>query len=164
MFHQGVFIGSDYASLNNSYLSVRIDTRTKSIQDDCEVQRILSKHKSAFADLDNKPITAVPMRFTTLHNRPIFAKVRHYTPEEIKAMKDHIDDLLKKRIIEPTNSGYAATSRMIRKKNGTGRLVVNYIPLNAVTLRDSYSLPHISDIFGVIQGMNYFVRADFIKY
>lgn len=76
------------------------------------------------------------MRFYTVHQRPIFTKLRHYTPEEIVAMKEHVNDLLKRDIIEPSNSGYAATSRIIKKKNGSGRLVINYIPLNSVTLRD----------------------------
>lgn len=75
-------------------------------------------------------------------------------------MDIHLASLLKKDIIESSNSGYAATSRIIRKKNGSGRLVVNYIPLNAVTIRDSYALPHISDIIGVLQGKQYFSTLD----
>lgn len=100
------------------------------------------------------------MRFYTTHQRPIFAKQRHYTVEEVEPMKKHIKTLLDQGIIEPTNSGYAATSRIIPKKNGTGRLVVNYIPLNAVTYRDSYCLPHVSDILGVLQGKRYFTTMD----
>jgi ribonuclease HI len=100
------------------------------------------------------------MRFITVHQRPIFAKTRNYGNDEILEMKERVEDLLKAGVIEPTRSGYAATSRIVPKKSGPGRLVVNYIPLNRVTLRDSYCLPQVSDILSVIPGMEFFTTMD----
>ena len=68
--------------------------------------------------------------------------------------------LLEKGVIEPAKSGYAANSRIIRKKNGQGRLVINYIPLNAISHRDSYALPHVMDILGAVQGKQFFSSMD----
>ena len=121
---------------------------------------MLNRFKNVFGDIGSEPIRGKPMQILTTHNRPIWAKPRNYPPDEICQMKIAIDSLLKSGIIEPTNSGYAATSRIVPKKNGTGRLVVNYISLNRVTLRDPYSLPQISDIFGVVQGVEYFSTMD----
>lgn len=64
-------------------------------------------------------------------------------------MKGHPKGLIDQRIIEHTNSAYAAQSRMILKKNGSGRLVINYILLNLVTHRDSYSMPHVGNLFSL---------------
>ena len=100
------------------------------------------------------------MRIYTVHQRPVFSCMRHYNAEEILAMKQHIDTLLEKQIIERSESGYAANSRIIPKKNGQGRLVINYIPLNTITHRNSYMSPHINDILGIIQGKEFFTTMD----
>lgn len=139
---------------------VRVDERFLSATNDDDIGSLLKKYKSVFTDISSEPLRGKPMRILTTHNRPIFAKQRHYNADEIIAMKAHIESLLEKGIIEHTYSGYAATSRIIPKRNGTGRLVVNYIPLNSVTLRDSYVLPHISDILTVLEGNRYFTTAD----
>lgn len=160
VYHQGKLIGHESSGLINIKASVRVVDRFKRTTSEDNVQRILSRYQAVFAELDDKPIKGMPMRIHTVHQRPIFAKQRHYNADEIMTMKSHIKTLLEKRIIEPSNSGYAANSRIIPKKNGQGRLVINYIPLNAVTHRDSYALPHISDILGVVQGKEYFTTMD----
>ena len=159
MTHQGITVGRYTDKL--AYQSfIRINTSVEDTVADSDVKRIILRYKGVFTDISSEPLRGEPMRIFTTHGRPIYAKQRHYSPQETTEMKDHIRGLLDKGIIEPTESGYAATSRMIMKKSGAGRLVVNYIPLNRVTLRDSYVLPHISDILGVIQGNKYFTTMD----
>lgn len=160
IFHESRLIGGESPALNQYKAVVRVVDNFKPNLTDTALNRILNKYKIVFTDLDVNPIKGRPMRFFTVHQRPIFAKQRHYTHEEVIAMKEHIKSLLDKKIIEPTDSGYAATSRIIPKKNGTSRLVVNYIPLNAATYRNSYALPHISDILGAIQGNQFFTTMD----
>lgn len=160
IFHDNKLIGEESPALKNSKASLKLITKSQKENDDPSVTRLLNKFKSVFTDLDAYPIRGKPMRFYTVHQRPIFAKQRHYNIDEVLEMKKHLKTLLDKGIIEPTNSGYAATSRIIPKKNGTGRLVVNYIPLNAATYRDSYALPHVTDILGVLQGNQYFTTMD----
>lgn len=160
MSHENKTIG--YESLVNSDVSgsIHVDDRVEGLNVDTRVGQLLKSFRSVFTELDDRPIHGDPMRIITTHNRPIFSKQRHYSPSEAIQMKEHISQLLKKGLIEPSSSGYAATSRIIPKKNGTGRLVINYIPLNAVTLRDSYTVPHVSDIFAAIQGAEYFSTMD----
>lgn len=160
VYHQQRLIGEQVSSPLDYKASIRVDERFNDIKVETEVLSILKKYKKVFTDIDAHPIDGGPMRIFTTHPRPIFAKQRHYNPEEVLKMKEHIKSLLGKGIIESTDSGYAATSRIIPKKSGASRLVVNYIPLNAVTLRDSYSLPHITDIFSVLQGNKYFTTMD----
>lgn len=141
--------------------AISVDGRVDKLhQDDVELRSILRKYREVFTDLGPQPIRGKPMRILTTHQRPIFAKQRHYCPDEIFNMKPIIEDLKKKGFIEPTSSGYAANSKLVKKKNGTYRMVINYIPLNAMTLRDSYVLPQISDILAIIQGKQYFSTLD----
>lgn len=160
IYHQNKLIGRETVSQDTINASLKVVDKIQHLDIDEDIRRILNRYKLVFSELNANPINGKPMRFLTTHQYPVFAKQRHYTTDEVEAMKTHVKALLAQGIIEPTDSGYAATSRIIPKKNGTGRLVVNYIPLNAVTYRDSYSLPHISDILGVLQGKSYFTTMD----
>lgn len=160
IYHNNSLIGSETRSEGQYKATVKVDNRFDDLKADDYITTILKQFKRVFTDLDDKEIRGIPMKILTVHQRPIYSKVRHYNKEEILEFKSHIQMLLDKNIIEPTHSGYAATSRIIRKKSGAGRLVVNYIPLNLVTLRDSYSLPNVSDIMNFLQGMKYFSTMD----
>lgn len=46
------------------------------------------------------------------------------------------------------------------KKNGKSRLVVNYRPLNAITQRDEYPIPDVSDILESLNGQKIFSTLD----
>lgn len=160
IYHQGQLIGKETPLLKSTKAGIKVVDKFSSFDNNPNLQRILNMYKSVFTDLDAEPIKGKAMRIFTVHQRPIFAKQRHYSPDEIRAVKQHVDELVAKGIVEPSSSGYAANSRIIPKKNGSGRLVINYIPLNAVTHRDSYCLPHVSDIFQVIQGNRFFTTMD----
>lgn len=160
MFHEGRLISREVSRPEAYMLSVTVDDRFLSVTKDATVSNVIKKYKSVFTDIGSEPIKGTPMRILTTHNSPIFAKLRHYNQEQVVQMKQHVQDLLDKGIIGRTYSAYAATSHIIPKRNGTGRLVINYIPLNSVTLRDSYAMPHLTDILGVLEGKNYFTTMD----
>lgn len=116
VYHEDKPIGFQPVSFGYGLAQIKADDRLDNITTDTNLSGVLNKYKSVFTNLDSQPISGTPMRFITVHQRPIFAKLRHYTPDEIQAMDEHIKGLLAKDLIEPSNSGYAATSRIIRKK------------------------------------------------
>lgn len=160
VIHQGKVIGKSLHAEGQYQAIIKVDDRFDNIKVTNDVKAIILKHRSVFTDIGPEPIRGKPMRFITTHDKPIHMKSRHSTPEEVIQMKRHIKSLLDQGVIEPTDSGYAANSRIIIKKSGACRLVVNYIPLNVVTIRNSYSLPRITDIFGILQGKRYFTIMD----
>lgn len=160
VLHNKRVIGSETSCIASASPVVKMDHRIEDIYKDPELTSILKRYKSVFTDITREPMKTKPMRFLTVHNRPVFCKAKHYDNEQIQQMKKQIDELLAKGIIEPTYSGYSANTRIVPKKNGQGRLVVNYIPLNRVTLRDSYTLPHISDIINAVRGNKFFSSLD----
>ena len=153
-------IGQETETPTDYKAFVKVDTRFEKLKATDTTAAIVKRFKGVFTDIGPEPIRGKPMRIETVHQKPIYCKQRNYNPSEILLMKEHVQGLLSKGIIEPTSSGYAATSRMVPKKSGASRLVVNYIPLNRCTVRDSYSLPQIADIFAAIQGQRYFSALD----
>lgn len=160
IYHESKCIGTENNTFGEYKATVSLDDRFDSYHSDTDLLRLLKRYKSVFADINAEPIKGKPMRFITLHQKPIFAKTRNYSQKEATEIKEHVLKLLEQGIIEPSSSGYAATSRMVPKKSGQGRLVVNYIPLNRVTVRDSYCLPNIQDIINTLKGNNYFSTMD----
>jgi len=74
---------------------------------------------------------------------------------------NQLERLQRNQIIEPSCSPFAANCRLVQKKNGKQRLLVNYIPHNRVAIRDQYPLiPLISDIMGCLSGKKVFSTLD----
>lgn len=77
--------------------------------------------------------------------RPSFAQPYRAGPDSGKIIQGHIEDLQSKGRIEPAKSKWAAPVVLAPKHDGTVRFCVDYLRLNAVTVRDSCPLPRMVD-------------------
>ena len=68
--------------------------------------------------------------------------VPQYAVQEVDRQ---VDDMLKRGIIEPSNSPWAAGVVLVCKKDNTLRFCVDYRSLNSVTIKDAYPLPKIDE-------------------
>ena len=66
----------------------------------------------------------------------------HYR-QELNAL---VTRLLDEDIISPSNSPWAAPVTLVKKKDGSLRLCIDYRQLNEVTTRDNFPLPHMDDL------------------
>jgi len=81
--------------------------------------------------------------------RPI-KKSPYRIPHALKPVVDeHIDDMLKRKIIEPSTSPWSSSIVLVQKKSKAGsvkyRFCIDYRALNAVTKPDAYPIPNIVD-------------------
>ena len=70
--------------------------------------------------------------------------------------KAHLDDLLASGVIQPSASAWASPPVLVRKKDGSIRLCVDYRQLNARTVRDAFPLPRIEDALDALGKAKYF--------
>ena len=61
-------------------------------------------------------------------------------------LETQIQDMRKTGVIRPSTSPWASPVLLVKKKNGTYRMCVDYRKLNAVTRKDVYPLPRIDDL------------------
>ncbi|XP_050915058.1 uncharacterized protein LOC127130016 [Lathyrus oleraceus] len=67
------------------------------------------------------------------------------SPSELKELKSQLEDFFDKRFICPSVSPRGAPVLLVKKKEGTMRLCVDYIQLNKFTIKNKYLLPRIDD-------------------
>ncbi|WVZ75772.1 hypothetical protein U9M48_023804 [Paspalum notatum var. saurae] len=73
-------------------------------------------------------------------------------PDELKELKTQLQEQLDKGFIRPSSSPWGCPALFVEKKDQGGkRLCVDYRPLNVVTVKNKYPLPHIDILSGYYQ-------------
>ncbi|WVZ63916.1 hypothetical protein U9M48_013509 [Paspalum notatum var. saurae] len=91
---------------------------------------------------------------------PIYKKAYRIAGVELLEVKKQIDKLLEKRFIRKSTSPWASPVLLTDKKDGSLRMCVDYRGLNAVTVKNKYSLPRIEDLFDQLKGTCVFSKID----
>ncbi|WVZ51710.1 hypothetical protein U9M48_002825 [Paspalum notatum var. saurae] len=82
-------------------------------------------------------------------------------PDELKELKTQLQEQLDKGFIRPSSSPWGCPALFVEKKDQGGkRLCVDYRPLNAVTVKNKYPLPHIDILFDQLAGAKVFSKID----
>ncbi|GKB23761.1 transposon ty3-G gag-pol polyprotein [Tanacetum coccineum] len=68
--------------------------------------------------------------------------------------------MLENGFIRPGVSPWGAPVLIVKKKDGSIRLCIDYRELNRITIRNRYPLPRIDDLFDQLQGAKYFSKID----
>ena len=87
-------------------------------------------------------------------------QLNRQTPYVQKEVDEHIDDMLKRNVIEPSSSPWASNIVLVKKKDGSSRFCIDYRKLNSVTQNDAYPLPRIDDSLDQLRGANWFSTLD----
>jgi transposase InsO family protein len=91
---------------------------------------------------------------------PIRSKLRNHTRLEQMIISDHLDKMITKKVIRPSNSPWASPVLLADKKNGKVRFCVDYRRLNKITRKDAYPLPNIGVILDKLGGKKYYSTID----
>src|SRR6266540_3763230 len=78
-------------------------------------------------------------------------------------MKQEIQDLLKRGIIHQSTSPYSASISVVEKKDGTIRIYLALIGLNATTINDGQPLPNMRKLMDAIVGAKFYSSWDLIS-
>nr|KAG5696950.1 hypothetical protein BaRGS_015914 [Batillaria attramentaria] len=130
-------------------------------EDRQQLQQLLDRYAHVFAQDDTLGYTdIVQHRIPTTDNVPVSQPYRSIPPTQLQEVKEHLQGLLQSGAIVPSHSPYAAPVVLVRKKDGSLRLCVDYRRLNMKTVRDAYPLPRIQESFDSLVGAQYFSTLD----
>jgi transposase InsO family protein len=127
-----------------------------------ELLHLLDKHKHIFStgDTDIGICNKIKHRIDLSTDIPFKQRHRRIPPSMIEEVRQHIEQLLSANVIRPSKSPYTSNVVLVRKKNGKLRLCVDYRQLNNITIKDSYSLPRMEEIFDSLHGAKFFTTID----
>ncbi|PHJ21918.1 retrotransposon ty3-gypsy subclass, partial [Cystoisospora suis] len=74
-----------------------------------------------------------------------------------------LKELVDKGFIVPSQSPVAAPVFFVGKKDGSLRLVIDYRPLNRITIKDDYPIPKIHDLINRLGKATWFTKLDLQK-
>lgn len=75
-------------------------------------------------------------------------------------LKKHLEEQLEKKFLRPSVSSWGATILLVKKKDGSMRLCVDYRQLNKVTINNKYLLSRIDDLMDQLMGAYVFNKID----
>jgi hypothetical protein len=74
------------------------------------------------------------------------------TPKELAKLKIQLKELLDKGYIHLSSSPWSCQALFVNKNDQSLRLCVDYRPLNAITVKNKYPLPHIDILVDQLAG------------
>ena len=104
--------------------------------------------------------TLAKQTIDTGNHRPIREALRRHPIDQLETIDQHVDGLIKNDFVEPAASPWASSVLLVKKKDGSHRLCVDYRAVNAVTYKDTYPLPHIDTCLGSMDGAVWFSTLD----
>jgi hypothetical protein len=82
------------------------------------------------------------------------------TPKELVELKVQLKELLDKGYIHLSSSPWGCPVLFVKKKDHSLMLCVDYRPLNVVTIKNKYPLPHIDILFDQLAGAKVFFKVN----
>lgn len=89
-------------------------------------------------------------------SRPLY----RMSPSELLELKKQLEELVKSGFIQPSKSPFGAPILFVKKKDGSMRMCIDYRALNDITIKNSYPLPRVDELFDRLQGAKYFSKID----
>ncbi|KAF7647554.1 hypothetical protein LDENG_00170760 [Lucifuga dentata] len=116
---------------------------------------VFSQHKLDFGRTDK-----IKHHIKLSDETPFKHKVRRIHPQDIEAVRKHLQELLDAEIIRESESPFFSPIVVIRKKNSDVRLCIDYRKFNLQTVKDSYALPNLEESFSALNGSKWFSVLD----
>ncbi|XP_047313756.1 uncharacterized protein LOC124917348 [Impatiens glandulifera] len=120
---------------------------------------------ASFEDLFQKPTELPPGRdhdhqiLLKAGTEPICLRSYRYPALQKTEIETMVDEMLEKGIIQHSHSAFAAPVVLVRKKDLSWRLCIDYRQLNAATVKDKFPIP-IEELLEELHGSKFFSKLD----
>ena len=145
----------------------------ESIQDVCvvaelngeqrnEVMEVLRRYEEIFAKIPGK-VSVIEHKIDLTDDRPIRCKPYLLPYAKRGEIREEIKNMMDTGIVKELNSPYASPLVVVKKKDGSNRMCVDYRKLNLVTVADPAPMTTAEDLFGKLGKCLYYSTIDLNK-
>lgn len=128
-----------------------------------QIQDLISEYDDIFTD----PKFLPPPRLGFDHkiplkegSTPVNLRPYRYSIIQKDIVDKFVDEMLTQGIIQYSNNPYASPAVLVRKKDGSWRLCVDYRRLNQQTVKDRFPIPLIEDLMDELGGSAVYSKLD----
>ncbi|GFX39514.1 transposon Tf2-9 polyprotein [Trichonephila clavipes] len=104
--------------------------------------------------------TDVTMRIILKDEEPVCQPPRRLAFTERQEVNKQIEEWLNEGIIRPSSAEYASPIVMVKKKDGSSRMCIDYRKLNQKLVKDKFPLPIIEDVLDTLQEAKVYSTLD----
>jgi hypothetical protein len=151
--------------INKVSISQEWANKEKRHQEEVEIPDKYKRHAAVFSEEGAKrfpPERPEDMEIKLEQGAPkvINCSTFNLAAEESQAMKDFLDENLKKGYISQSNSPWSTPAFFIKKTGGGFRPIFDYRQVNNWTTKDVYPLPRIDNLFDQLHGTCLMTKFD----
>ena len=127
-----------------------------------EIMNVLGKYSDVFTDLPGKT-DLIKHRVELTENEPIRSKPYPLPYAVREELRGEIREMISLGIIRESSSPYASPVVIVKKKDGSNRICVDYRKLNKLTIADPEPMITAEDLFQQLGRSRYFSKIDLSK-
>jgi RNase H-like domain found in reverse transcriptase/Reverse transcriptase (RNA-dependent DNA polymerase)/Integrase zinc binding domain/Retroviral aspartyl protease/Ty3 transposon capsid-like protein/Integrase core domain/Chromo (CHRromatin Organisation MOdifier) domain len=138
------------------------ETELKPDNTPIELQSLLAEFSCVFDNTFNlPPLRAIDHKIPLLPNTvPVNLRPYRYSYFQKLELEKIVTELLRTSVIRPSTSPFASPALLVKKKDGSWRLCIDYRKLNSVIVKNKYPIPIIDDLLDELHGAQYFSKID----
>ncbi|GFT06102.1 retrovirus-related Pol polyprotein from transposon 17.6 [Trichonephila clavipes] len=142
--------------ISNENLQEELDLRhVENRQIKKELEKLIQDYKP-----EKTASTDVTMRIILKDEEPVSQHPRRLAFTERQEVNKQIEEWLNEGIIRPSSAEYASPIVMVKKKDGSSRMCIDYRKLNQKLVKDKFPLPIIEDVLDTLQEAKVYPTLD----
>ena len=127
-----------------------------------EIMSVLGKYEEIFSDVPGKT-NIIEHRVRLVDDRPIRCKP-YALPYAVRGeIREEIQEMISNGVVRESNSPYASPMVVVKKKDGSNRICVDYRKLNRITITDPEPMTTAEDLFQNLGKCQFFSKIDLSK-
>lgn len=123
-----------------------------------KIKNIFSQYPSVLDDTGTVKTGELSLRLQK--NDVVYYRPYRLAPIEKEKVDQIIQELLQNKIIRESNSSFASPVILVKKKDGSDRMCIDYRALNKILEKDRYPLPLIEDQIDKLGKAKFFISID----
>ncbi|KAJ0640342.1 putative nucleotidyltransferase, Ribonuclease H [Helianthus annuus] len=129
---------------------------------DTRISKLIYQYKEVFAEPKGLPPSRSCDHRIELKDEDVSINLKPYRYQSIQkdVIEKMTEELLNSGVIRASTSSFAAPVVLVKKKDGTWRMCVDYRQLNNATVKNSFPIPLIDELLEELKGAAIFSKLD----